>query len=222
MDNNPLEWVLEVPPVTRSLMAGMLVTSILESNGIISKTDCFYSVDYTFRKGQYYRALTTFLYFGPLTPDLAMTLMMVGRHSGALEQSFSRRRDYAWCIFLLSSALLIYASLAGNIYILSTHFNDVLLYIWCKQNSGVPVGIPGILTFKAGYLPFVQILFDKFVNGVTSFGSNISIYDQSNRFDMKVEFCGIIIGHLFVFAHYIMPTIHPGLDLLKPIWEWGR
>ncbi|GMG21322.1 unnamed protein product [Ambrosiozyma monospora] len=209
MERIPLDWLMEIPPVTRTFVVGVVSVSILEYTGYLTKADCFYSYDSVFVKGEYWRLLTTFLYFGRFSLDLVLTLYVLVQHSKPLELSFMNTRDYIWFIGLLASILLLYSTFFSNLFILGTYLKDCMLYIWSRRNPDVDVSIMGVLNFKSIYIPFVSLTLSK-VLSITENGISIS----------SADFASMIIGHFYIFFNDMFPKLHSCDSPLKPIWYW--
>lgn len=208
MERIPVDWLMEIPPVTRTYLVGVVGVSLLEYAGVLSKSDFFYSPDAVFQQGEYYRLLTSFFYFGTFSFDLLFTLYVITRYSKALEQSYSKTKDYMWCLFVLSSLLLIYSALFGNLYFLGSFLNDTLLYIWSRRNPEVEMTILGLVNFQAVYLPIVSVVLSRLA---------------SAKFEInwRTEFAGVIIGQFFLFFNDMYPKLHDCDSPLRPIWYWG-
>ncbi|GME72768.1 unnamed protein product [Ambrosiozyma monospora] len=200
---------MEIPPVTRTYVVGVVSVSIMEYTGYLTRADCFYSYDSVFVKGEYWRLLTTFLYFGRFSLDLVLTLYVLVQHSKPLELSFINTRDYVWFIGLLASILLLYSTFYSNLFILGTYLKDCMLYIWSRRNPDVEVSIMGVLNFKSIYIPFVSLTLNK-VLSITEDGISIS----------SADFASMVIGHFYIFFNDMFPKLHSCESPLKPIWYW--
>ncbi|GMG14380.1 hypothetical protein B5S33_g2293 [[Candida] boidinii] len=215
MERIPLQWIMEIPPVTRSLAIGIIGASILQSVNYISKSDCYYSYENVFKKGQYFRLITSLLYTGELNWDLFINLYVLVRNSSSLEQSFLNSRDYLWLIGIIYILLIIYSSFIFNLKLFSSPLKLTLVYIWSKRNPNIEISIMGILNFKLVYLPFVMIIFSQ----LTSFG--IAGMDYSK--ELKSELSGIIIGHILIFFYDIYPRVNKmSVNYLAPIWDISK
>ncbi|VEU19595.1 DEKNAAC100210 [Brettanomyces naardenensis] len=209
MERIPVDWLMEIPPVTRTYLIGVVGVSLLEYTGFLGRGDCYYSPDVVFKKGQYYRLLSSFLYFGTFSFDLLFTLYVVTRYSKALEQSYAKTRDYVWCLFVICTLILLYSSIVGNLYMLGSYLNDTLLYIWSRRNPDVEMTILGLVNFRSVYLPLVSVLLSRLVT------SNFKV-------DWKSELAGVLIGQFFIFFNDMFPKLHSCESPLRPIWYWFK
>lgn len=207
MERIPVDWLMEIPPVTRCYLVGVVGLSLLEYTGLISRSTCYYSVEAVFKKKQYYRLISSFFYFGTFSFDLIFTLYIVTRYSKALEQSYTRSVDYLWCLFVLGVMIIIYSSFVGNLYLLGTYLNDTLLYIWSRRNPDVDMTILGLVNFKSIYLPVVSVLLSRLAT-------------SGFKLNWRSELAGILIGQVFIFFNDIFPRVHCCHSPLRPVWYW--
>lgn len=109
-DRTTLEqWYYDVPVVTRLWTTASVITSVLVQCQIVTPFQLFYSFSAVWGKRQYWRLITTFLYFGPLSLDFMFHLFFMSRYSRNLEESSFRgmTADFAWLIFLGAVSLLV-------------------------------------------------------------------------------------------------------------------
>lgn len=208
MDHMPIEWLMEVPPVTRVWSVSIVVLSGLEYVGLLNKLDFYYSIDTVFNKHQYHRLVTSFLYFGELSMDLLLTLFFVVRHSRSVEERFRRKRDFVWFLLIICSMIILYSSFVSNLYLLGSYLNDVLLFLWSRQNSGVQVSFLGFIRLQAIYLPFFYL-------GIGSILKSEGKIEVFNRYIV-----GIVVGHVYNYLNESFPKLHRGLNPVQPIWYW--
>ena len=77
MDNDPLRWYLSVPIVTRLyLTAAVAITGCCFMEWI-SPLTLYYNYDLIFRRGQYWRLISSFLFFGSFSLDFMFHLYFV-------------------------------------------------------------------------------------------------------------------------------------------------
>lgn len=87
MDRMPIDWFLEMPPVTRLWVLGIVATSIAEQFHFISPLHLLYNPSQVFKYGEYWRLVTCFLYFGKLNVNLFFNVYFVVRYSRIIEES---------------------------------------------------------------------------------------------------------------------------------------
>ena len=229
----PLEqWWLEMPPVTRYWTTASVICSILGQCHVISPFNMFYSVRAVFNKGQvslalcdthhilhttrrvlivtsspqYWRLLSTFIYFGPLSLDLVFHIFFTQRYSRLLEESSGRSpAKFTYLLAFASTCLLALAPLF-SIAFLGTALSSVLVYIWSRRNPDTQLSFLGLLVFKAPWLPWVLMAFSFAVHGTVP----------------KDEICGVVVGHCWYYFNDIYPPTHGGSRPLDPPSWWMR
>lgn len=87
MDRMPIDWFLEMPPITRLWVLGIAATSIAEQFHLIGPLQLLYSSSQVFKHGEYWRLVTCFLYFGRLNVNLFFNVYFVIRYSRIIEES---------------------------------------------------------------------------------------------------------------------------------------
>lgn len=207
MERIPIDWIMEVPPITRTYLIGVVGFSLLAYTGIVTRTDCYYTSELVFKKHEYYRLVSSFFYYGKISLDLLLTLFMISRYFKALEQTYARSIDFVWCVCLLASALVLYSTFVENLYQLGPYLNETMLYIWSRRNPDVEMTVLGLINFRAVYLPLISIV-------ATRIASN------GFQFKWKAEFAAIIVGHLFIYYNDAFPRVHSCESPLRPIWRW--
>lgn len=176
----PLEqWFYEMPICTRLWTTATIVTSILVQCHIITPFQLFYSFRAVVVKNQYWRLLSTFLYFGPLSLDLLFHVFFLQRYSRLLEESSGRSPAHFSWLLLYAMALLLVLSPLLSIPFLGSALSSSLVYIWSRRNPETRLSFLGLLVFTAPYLPWVLMAFSLVLHGTVP----------------KDEICGVIVGH---------------------------
>ena len=127
---------------------------------------------------QYWRLVSTFIYFGPLSLNLLFHIFFIQRYARMLEESAASVAHFAWLMAYAATTLLMIAPLFNQAF-LGTTLSSTLVYIWSRRNPDVRLSFLGLLTFKAPWLPWVLIAFNVVLHGHWP----------------KDELCGIIVGH---------------------------
>lgn len=234
MGQFPLEqWFFEMPVCTRWWTAATVAASILVQCHVITPFQLFYSFRTVFYKSQvsprflsdwspgavrltessqYWRLITTFFYFGPLSLDLLFHVFFLQRYSRLLEESSGRSpARFSWLLFYASVVLLCIAPMFSMAF-LGSALSSTLVYIWSRKNPDTRLSFFGLLVFRAPYLPWVLLLFSVVLHGTVP----------------KDELCGIVVGHgefrsrrfcpmsnsladEFQFGTSSMTSIHPSI-----------
>ena len=134
---------------------------------------------------QYWRLITTFFYFGPLSLDLLYHIFFLQRYSRLLEESSGRSpAHFSWLLAFASTLLLCMAPLFSMAF-LGSALSSTLIYIWSRKNPDTLLSFLGLLVFRAPYLPWVLLCFSLVMHGTVP----------------KDEMCGIVVGHsMFTFS----------------------
>ncbi|KAF2087534.1 putative ER-associated proteolytic system protein Der1 [Saccharata proteae CBS 121410] len=203
----PLEqWFHEIPVCTRWWTTITVLTSVLVQCHVLTPFQLFYSFRAVYYKGQYWRIISTFFYFGPLSLDLMFHVFFLQRYSRLLEEGFGRSpAHFSWLLAFASLAILCLAPLFSMAF-LGTALNSTLVYIWSRKNPDTRLSFLGLFVFKAPYLPWVLALFSVLLHGTVP----------------KDEICGIMVGHVWYFLNDVFPPMYNGFRPLDPPAFWVR
>lgn len=128
---------------------------------------------------QYWRLVTTFLYFGPLSLDLLFHVFFLQRYSRLLEESSGRSpATFSWLLLFASTILLTAAPFLSMLFCGSA-LSSSLVYIWSRRNPETRLSFLGVLVFTAPYLPWVLMAFSLVLHGTVP----------------KDEIMGVVVGH---------------------------
>ncbi|RPA83842.1 Der1-like protein [Ascobolus immersus RN42] len=207
-DINPLEqWFYDIPVVTRYWTSAAVLTSVLVQCNFVTPFQLFLSLPKVYKRREYWRLLTTFLYFGRLDVDLLFHLFFLSRYSRLLEDSFVRARtaDYAWLLFYGAVSLLALSPVT-SIHFLGRPLSYALVYIWARRNPTIQLSFLGLFVFTAPYLPWVLLGFSLILHGEVP----------------KDDLLGIVVGHVYYFFQDIYPRMYNGSKPLDPPQWWRR
>lgn len=175
----PLEaWFFEMPVCTRWWTTATVAVSVLVQCEILTPFHLFYSYRAVFVKNQFWRLITNFLYFGPLSIDLLFHVFFLQRYSRLLEESSASPARFSWLLLYTTVILLIISPYLGMTF-LGHALQSTLVYIWARRNPETRLSFLGLLVFTAPYLPWVLMAFSLVLHG------NVP----------KDEMCGAIVGH---------------------------
>ena len=154
---------------------------------------------------QYWRLITTFIYFGPLSLNLLFHIFFIQRYARMLEESAASVAHFSWLLAYSATTLLAIAPMFSQAF-LGTTLSSTLVYIWSRRNPDIRLSFLGLLTFKAPWLPWVLIAF------------NVVLHSHWP----KDELCGIVVGHIWYFFNDIYPSTHNGHRPMDPPRWWIR
>ncbi|KAK9463386.1 Derlin-2 [Lipomyces oligophaga] len=202
----PLEtWFYSVPPVTRYWMTLSVVASALVHCEVISPFQLFYSYHSAIVKQQYWRFLTSFIYFGPLSLDFVFHIFFMSRYPRMLEESFylHKTSEFIWLLLYSASSLILLSPFA-SLPFLGSPLSFSLVYIWARRNPTVNLSFLGLFVFSAPYLPWILFIFAYIISGDLPQG----------------DLLGIAVGHVYFFFEDIFPRLY-GFRPLAPPWKWS-
>lgn len=206
-----------LPPFTAVWVAGAITLTLLEHLGFISEYQLFYSSYYVFHKRQYWRLITTFMYFGRFGFVFLFRVLDLMRFASRLEgQTFgpTRRANYAWLLLCTSVTLLILGSVISMRF-MSYPLLWVMIYIWSRKNRHIRLNFMGLLTMTAPYYPFFELVF----------------LALTESYNLKYNLLGILLGHACKYAKrltsdYFLEELWPreyasnGEHWLRPPQVW--
>ena len=128
---------------------------------------------------QFWRLITTFIYFGPLSLDLIFHVFFLQRYSRLLEESSGRSpAHFSWLLAYAATVLLFIAPFL-SIPFLGSALSSTLVYIWSRKNPDTRLSFFGFFGFRAPFLPWILILISVALHGSVP----------------KDEILGVIVGH---------------------------
>lgn len=155
---------------------------------------------------QYWRLITTFLYFGPFSLDLLFHVYFLQRYARLLEESSGRSpAHFSWLLVYAMISLLLLSPLVSMPF-LGHPLSSTLVYIWSRRNPDTRLSFLGLLVFTAPYLPWVLMAFSLVLHGSIP----------------KDEIMGVAIGHVWYFFTDVYPPLHQGSRPFDPPswWRW--
>ncbi|PNS15517.1 hypothetical protein CAC42_776 [Sphaceloma murrayae] len=206
MGQVPLEqWFFEMPVVTRWWTTAIVATGLAVQCHMLSPFQLFYTYRAVFVKSQYWRLLSTFVYFGPLSIQLVFHIFFIQRYARMLEESAPSAAHFSWMMAFAMTTLLCLAPLFDQGF-LGTTLSSTLTYVWSRKHPDAMLTFLGIFTFRAPWLPFVMI------------GLSVVLHEHW-PWD---EFFGIAVGHVWYFFNEIYPSMSGGSRPLDPPRWWRR
>ncbi|KAJ3124042.1 hypothetical protein HK098_001418 [Nowakowskiella sp. JEL0407] len=199
------DWFLEIPPITRTYVSAVVFVTVLCHLNVVAPIHLHYNWVLIWKHKQYWRLVTTFLYFGPLSLDLFFHMFFLFKYSRMLEESSFRNRtaDFFWLLFLGAISMLIISPLVANVVsyfaksslssiaFLSSSLSFMMVYIWSRRNPTIRMNFLGLFNFRAPYLPWVLLGFTVLLNNVWPTG----------------DLLGMFCGHVYYFFEDVYPNI---------------
>ncbi|EEY61542.1 Der1-like family, putative [Phytophthora infestans T30-4] len=189
--NDPLEWYYEIPVVSRLYLTGSFLTTTACALDLVSPFSLYFNFNLIFFKGQVWRLLTNFMFFGLFSLDFLFHMYFVVRYCRLLEEGSFRGRtaDFVYML-LLGAVFMILVAPFVNIHFLGSSLTFMMVYLWGRRNEHVRMSFLGLFPFTAPYLPWVLFSFSILLgNSATT------------------DLIGIIVGHIYYFLEDVYPTI---------------
>ncbi|XP_043924619.1 derlin-3 isoform X2 [Protopterus annectens] len=165
----------------------------------ITPFQLYFNPDLIFRKYQFWRLITNFLFFGPLGFSFFFNMIFLYRYCRMLEEGSFRGRtaDFIF-MFLFGGVLMTLFGFFGSLFFLGQAFTIMLVYVWSRRNPFVRMNFFGLLNFQAPFLPWVLMGFSLLL------GNSIII-----------DLLGIAVGHTYYFLEDVFPNQPGGRKLLS-------
>ncbi|ETO84951.1 hypothetical protein F444_01201 [Phytophthora nicotianae P1976] len=189
--NDPLEWYYEIPVVSRLYLTGSFLTTTACALDLVSPFSLYFNFNLIFFKGQVWRLVTNFMFFGLFSLDFLFHMYFVVRYCRLLEEGSFRGRtaDFVYML-LLGAVFMILVAPFVNIHFLGSSLTFMMVYLWGRRNEHVRMSFLGLFPFTAPYLPWVLFSFSILLgNSATT------------------DLIGIIVGHIYYFLEDVYPTI---------------
>eukprot|EP01041_Mallomonas_annulata_P005198 gene5198-10397_t len=206
---DPTRWFFEIPIVTRLYLCAAVATTTACFLDFVSPLTLYYNYELIFSKGQYWRVLTSFLFFGTFSLDFLFHMYFLVRYSRLLEEGFFRGRtaDFLFMLLFGSSIMIILGCVIpafSKIKFLGHPLAFMMVYVWgrCPENANARMSFLGLFVFNAPYLAWVLLLFSLFLGN-----------------PVETDIVGIIPGHLYYFFEFVYPHVADirGWSVRKPL-----
>ncbi|KAG6611481.1 Der1-like family [Phytophthora cinnamomi] len=184
--NDPLEWYYEIPVVSRLYLTGSFLTTTACALDLVSPFSLYFNFNLIFFKGQVWRLVTNFMFFGLFSLDFLFHMYFVLLEEGSFR---GRTADFVYML-LLGAVVMILVAPFVNIHFLGSSLTFMMVYLWGRRNEHVRMSFLGLFPFTAPYLPWVLFSFSILLgNSATT------------------DLIGIIVGHIYYFLEDVYPTI---------------
>ena len=192
---SPSQWFYEVPPVTRTYVASVMVLTASCSLELVSPFSLYFNVNLIVTKLQLWRLFTNFFFFGALGVDFLFHIFFLMRYCRLLEEGSFRGRTCDFVLMLLFGGLVmcIASTVLSVPPFLGSSLAFMIVYVWARNNDNVRMTFVGLFAFRAPYLPWVLLGFSLLL------GNSLSI-----------DIMGIAVGHLYFFLDGVYPHTRVG------------
>jgi Derlin-2/3 len=193
-------WLHNVPIVTKCFMFAAAAVSVAVTFEIATPLDLYLNHTAVWQRGQYWRLVTNFLFFGSLDIGFFFNMHFLYFYCRRLEEHFYFNRTGEFLFLVVTAA----ATLTGiSFYVSQVSFFlaqpliMVILYLWARRFPDELLNIYGLFNVTSAYLPFVMVGFAYLLNGKDS---------------AKVDLYGLLVGHVLWYLADVFPQItgwHP-------------
>lgn len=204
-NTGPLDWYMAVPIVTRIYMTGIAIVSLACHLNYVGPLQLYFNYRLTFQRHQWWRLVTPFLYFGPISFDFIFHMFFLLRYCRLLEEdSVFRHRPADFIVMIFFGALMMLAiSPIFKAAFLSTSLTFMIVYVWSRRNPLVLMNFLGAFNFYAPAMPWVLLTVSFFVSGRIP----------------TADFIGIVVGHSYYYLSDVYPRVaHRSSPLAAPQW----
>lgn len=192
-----LSWINEIPIISRCYLTATFVVTTACFLDLVSPLTLYYNWDLVFYKGQYWRLITSFLFFGTFSLDFVFHMYFVMRYCRLLEEGSFRGRvaDFVCLLVYGALSMLICSTIINKfsrIKFLGHPLTFMMVYLWSRDpdNAQIQMSFLGILQFRAPYLPWILLAFSLLIGT-----------------PVEMDLLGILIGHIYYFFDYVYPQI---------------
>ncbi|ODN03412.1 Derlin-2 [Orchesella cincta] len=190
---------LEIPVVTRAYTTACVLTTLAVHMELVSPYDLYFNPYLIFRHHQWWRLVTTFLFFGTLSFNFVFNIIFTHRYCRTLEESSYRGKTSDFVMMFIFGAVATLAiAYFANLIFLGHAFTLMLVYVWSRRNPHVRMNFFGILNFQAPLLPLVILGFSLLLGN-----------------SVQIDLIGITVGHCYYFLEDVFPNQPGGFRILK-------
>jgi len=188
---DPLEWYNEIPVVSRLYLTSSFLTTAACALDLVSPFSLYFNFKLIFHKGQLWRLLTNFLFFGTFSLDFIFHMYFLVRYCRLLEDGSFRGRtaDFIWML-LFGWALMTAVAPFVSIHFLGSSLTFMMVYVWGRRNEYVRMSFLGLFPFTAPFLPWVLLTFSVMLGNPAT-----------------TDMIGIAVGHLYFYLEDVLPEI---------------
>ncbi|KAI8379240.1 Der1-like family-domain-containing protein [Radiomyces spectabilis] len=192
---NPFEtWYTDIPPITRIYITLASLTSLAVQLGFVHPLQLWLNFDSIVHSFQWWRLITNFLYFGPISVDFVFHIFFLTRYSRMIEETFFRNKpaDYVWLMLFSAIALILCSIIVPATYMpfLGSPLAFTMVYIWARRNTYMRLNFLGLVVFSAPHLPWVLLCFSWLLGEQLPMGDAL----------------GIVVGHIYYFFEDVWPN----------------
>ena len=129
-------WIRDFPVITRTYMAGALLTTAACALDLLSPFSLYFSLPMIVQRHQYWRLVTNFFFFGQnFSLDFLFHMFFLVRYCRALEEGSFRGRTADFAFLCLFGALPMTAvAPLVQLHFLGSSLTFMMVYVWARRN----------------------------------------------------------------------------------------
>ena len=204
-----------------NLISFSFVSESQQQLDLLSPFQLYFNYKLIFVQHQYWRLITTFLFFGTFSFTFMFNIMFTYRYARMLEEGSFRSNSADFFFMLLFGAVLmtIIAPFVKLLF-LGHAFTIMLVYVWAKRNTQIQLSLFG----EFGYL---MCFFCHFIFGITRINSSSIILGLFNfraphlpwillgfslilGNSVLTDVMGILVGHVYYYLQDVFPYLPGG------------
>mmetsp|Transcript_29951 Transcript_29951/g.34140 ORF Transcript_29951/g.34140 Transcript_29951/m.34140 type:complete len:254 (+) Transcript_29951:252-1013(+) len=186
-----MSWYFGIPVVSRVYLTSAFLTTAACAVDIVTPFSLYYNWDLIFQEGQFWRLITSYLFFGVFSFDFLFHMYFLVRYCRLLEEGDFRGKT-ANFVYMLLFGIVFMTLIASytNIHFLGQALTFMMVYVWGRRNEEVKMSFLGFFSFHAPYLPWVMLTFSVLL------GNSVTI-----------DLIGILVGHCYYYLEYVYPVL---------------
>lgn len=190
-------WYHEIPIISRLYLTSAIGITTACFLDFVSPLTLYYNYELILNKGQYWRIITSFLFFGSFSIDFLFHMYFVVRYCRLLEEGSFRGRtaDFLFMIIYGAVVMLICSvsiDFFSRIKFLGHPLTFMMMYLWARdpENYHIRMNFFGVITFSAPYFPWVMLIFSLVLGN-----------------PIEMDLMGILVGHTYYFLDSVYPQV---------------
>lgn len=173
------------------IVVSLQVTGILPLQDLVSPFSLYFNFKLIFYRGQVWRLITNFLFFGTFSLDFLFHMYFLVRYCRLLEEgSFRGRTADFVCMLLFGWIFMTAVAPFVSVHFLGSSLTFMMVYVWGRRNEYVRMSFLGLFPFTAPYLPWVLLSFSVMLGNSAT-----------------IDITGIVVGHCYYYLEDIYPQI---------------
>lgn len=158
---------------------------------LVSPLSLYYDFALIFRKGEAWRLVSNFFFFG-MDLDFLFHMYFLVRYCRLLEEGEfrGRTRDFVGMLVFGAFLMLLLAPFVETVNFLGSSLAFMMVYVWGRRNEHVRMSFLGLFPFTAPYLPWVMLAFSILLGNPAT-----------------TDLIGIAVGHTYFYLEYIYPVV---------------